>query len=42
MFTAPECLLPGQGPWCFAHSGLAQGLKETNQHVRGGGGKALV
>lgn len=42
MFTAPEDLLPGLGLWRFAHPGLAQSLKERNQYIRDGGGKALV
>lgn len=42
MFTSPEYLLPGQGLWCFTHSDLAQNLKERNQYVREGVGKALV
>lgn len=40
--TSPECQPLGQGLWGFTHSDLAQSLKEKNQPIREGVGKALV
>lgn len=42
MVTSPEYLLPDQGLWSFTRSDLAQNLKERNQYVREGVGKALM